>query len=150
MTHHPGIHSARHLLEKLRRELARLEAEVSSDTFANFVITAHSICDWIENDPSVPAAARSALPAMRVKEKLQVCRDLANGTKHFRLNYPDATVVDATCTTAYGMGRYGVGPHGVGEPTIQISFSDGRLTDGLTVAREVMAEWQQFFSDHGI
>ena len=115
MTHHPGIHSARHLFEKLTRELARLEQEGSPDNFANLVITAYSICDWISNDPSVPASARDALPAIRRDPWLLACRDLANGTKHFRLNYPNTVVVDATCVTAFGMGRYGAGPFGLNE-----------------------------------
>ena len=150
MTHHPGIHSARHLFEKLTRELARLEQEGSPDNFANLVITAYSICDWISNDPSVPASARDALPAIRRDPWLLACRDLANGTKHFLLNYPNTVVVDATCVTAFGMGRYGAGPFGVGEPTIQVTLSDGAVTDGLQFARDVTAEWQQFFTTHGI
>ena len=150
MTHHPGIHSTRDLFEKLVRELARLEQEVSPDTFANFVITAHSLCDWVDKDPAISPAAKAALPGMRAKALLQVCRDLANGTKHFRLNYPNAVVVDATCITAFGAGRYGVAPYGVGEPTVQITLSSGAAADGLKVAREVTAEWRAFCTTHGI
>ena len=118
--------------------------------FANFVINARSICDWVDKDPAVPAPARSALPAMRARPELQVCRDLANGTKHFQLNYPDSVVVDATCVSAFGMGRFGAGPYGVGEPVVQITLSDGSTTDGLEVARKVVEEWQLFFATHNI
>ena len=150
MTHHPGIHSPRHLFDKLTRELATLEEEVTADHFANFVITAHSMCDWVDNDPAVPAPAKAALPTFRSGEKLQVCRDLANGTKHFQLSYPNRVVVDATCVVAYGAGRYGKGQYGTGEASIQITMKDGSLVDGLEVAREVTSDWDQFLSQHGV
>lgn len=150
MTHHPGIQGARDLLEKLNRELARFEQEVSADNFANLVITAYSICDWISNDPAVPASARDALPNARNTPSLLACRDLANGTKHFRLSYPNHIVADATCVTAFGMGRYGAGPYGVGEPTIQVTLLDGSIVNGLDLARNATAEWRQFFATHGI
>jgi hypothetical protein len=150
VTQHPGIHSARDLFEKLNRELTRFERDVSADNFANLVITAYSICDWISNDPTVPASARASLHVVRNTASLLVCRDLANGTKHFQLNYPNAVVVDATCVTAFGMGRYGAGPYGVGEPTIQVTLLDGSSINGLDLARSVTAEWRQFFTTNGI
>lgn len=84
----PGFQSARDLLEKLRRDLDLLEREVTSDGFFNFVVTAYSLFDSIENDGDVPAPAKTALRALRQSTKLEVCRDLANSFKHFQLNVP--------------------------------------------------------------
>jgi hypothetical protein len=150
MTHHPGIKSTRELFDKAVRELAKLEDKVSPDNFANFVITAYSICDWVEKDPAVPALARSDLQAFRSTPAMAACRDLANGTKHFLLNYPNTVVVDATCTTGFGMGRYSKGPYGVGEPTIQVTLVDGTVADGLQLAREITDEWRKFLATHGV
>ena len=51
-----GLQTAKELLEKLRRDAALLDEEVSSDRFFNFVVTGYSLIDWIKNDPAVPAA----------------------------------------------------------------------------------------------
>lgn len=150
MTHHPGIHHAGDLFAKLARELANLEHEVSADTFANLVVTAYSLCDWISNDPAVPQSARDALPMIRTTPALLACRDLANGTKHFVLNYPNAVVVDATCVTGFGMGAYGRGPYGIGEPTIQVTLANSTLVDGVQLARDVTGAWQAFLTKNGI
>ena len=130
--------------------MARLEAEVTSDTYFNFVITAYHLCDWIKADTTVPAGARAALGALRKQLPIRVCRDLANGSKHFQLTYPDVIVADATCTTGFGVGRYGGGPFGVGEASIPVTLSDGTVLDGLGLARQATQLWRAFFAAHGM
>jgi hypothetical protein len=140
----------RDLLGKLEREMARLEAEVSPDTYFNFAITAYHLCDWIKNDPRVSASARGALEPLRKQLPIRVFRDLANGSKHFQLTYPNTIVVDATCTTGFGVGRYGKGAYGQGERAIQVTLSDGTLRDGLALAREATTLWQTFFTANAL
>ena len=160
MGQHPGLMNARDLFGKLEREMLRLEAAASatpaadraelSDSYFNFAVTAHHLGDWIRGDPSVPAAARTALDDLSSKQALRVCRDLANGSKHFRDSRQDVIVADATCTTTWGGGRYGVGPHGVGEPTILVTLADGTVLSGLELAREATRVWKEFFAAHGL
>jgi len=138
----------RDLFAKLQRELGNLESAVSADAYFDFVITAYHLCDWIKNDSAAPASARSALAALRKQLPVKICRDLANGSKHFTLDYADVVVADATCVAAYGSGRFGKGAYGVGEPTIRITLADGAVLDGLSVARDAVQLWDQFFSSH--
>ena len=148
MTQHPGLQSAEDVFGKVERELARLEAEVTADTYFNFAITAYHLCDWVEKDARLPKAARRDLKVLRRELAIQVCRDIANGSKHFGVDYPNPVVADATCTTGYGMGRFGAGAYGVGEVTIQVTLSDGSLRDGLDIAREAATLWRAFFAKH--
>lgn len=83
MTLAASFKTARGLLAKLERDYALMKGEVSSDRFLNFVVTAYSLCDWIKNDPSVPAAAKVDLQQFRAQRTLLVCRDVANANKHF-------------------------------------------------------------------
>jgi hypothetical protein len=144
VTQHPGLMTSRDLLAKLERELGRLETEVSADTYFNFVMTAYHLCDWIKNDPRVPVAAKTALPAFRKLLPIRVCRDIANGSKHFTLTYSNVIVADATCVVAYGTGRFGHGAFGTGESEIQVTLSDTSKADGLLIARQATALWQGF------
>src|SRR5450755_165066 len=84
----PGLTSAVDLFHKLQRDIARLDREVTSDCFFDLVITGYSLIDWVRNDPSIPAAARSASEnsALYADPWLKVCGDLANASKHFKLN----------------------------------------------------------------
>lgn len=52
-----GLKTARDLLAKLERDADLLQSEVSSDRFFNFVVTAYSLADWVQADPSVRQAA---------------------------------------------------------------------------------------------
>jgi len=150
MTQHPGLQSALDLFNKVERELARLETAVSADTYFNFAITAYHICDWVEKDSTLPKAARRELESLRQQLPIQICRDIANGSKHFGVNYSDPVVADATCVTGYGMGRYGKGAYGVGEPKIQVTLADGSLLDGLDIARQAVQLWRTFFTKHAL
>lgn len=48
-----GLETARDLFEKLSRDANLLDEEVTSDSFFNFVVTAYSLVDWVQNDPTV-------------------------------------------------------------------------------------------------
>lgn len=73
-----GLRSPRDLLEKLKRDAALLDEEVTSDRFFNFVVTGYSIIDWVKNDPSSPSSAISAVETMGTDRWIKVCGDLAN------------------------------------------------------------------------
>src|SRR5206468_10738246 len=75
------------LLQKLRRDAALLEDEVTSDRLLNFVVTGYSLIDWIKHDPTVPAAAKvgSEIDSLYHDPWLTLCGDLATAAKHFEL-----------------------------------------------------------------
>ena len=147
MSLHPGLDTAADLYQKLRRDADRLEKLVTPDDFFNFVITAHSLCDWAERDPSLSSTAHAAVANVRVTSWMQICRDLANGSKHFEVTTYNASVTGSHGDVGYGTGRYGVGAYGVGEWSITVEH-DGSTHDALAVVVEVMAVWHDFFQGY--
>ena len=141
--------TARDLLAKLDRDFALLKDEASSDRFFNFVVTAYSLCDWIKNDPSVPAAAKADLERFRAQQKLLVCRDVTNASKHFELDERSQakSITDRVDSSrGYGVGRFGIGPYGVGEEQITLRFSDRTAFGVLEFAADVLSAWQSFLT----
>jgi hypothetical protein len=144
-----GLLSARSLYEKLQRDAKALEEEVNSDRFFNFVVTGYSLIDWVKKDPSVPQRAQTAVNDIRRDPLIKTCRDLANASKHFTLDYPPITS-SATSEQGFGQGRYGRGGFGLGEESIEVTLTDGSSFDCLELVEGVMNTWKNFFSSHGI
>ena len=147
-----GFSTARDLFEKLQRDAAALDAEVTSDRLFNFVVTGYSLIDWIKNDPSVPASAKvaSAIEGLYSDTWLKVCGDLATASKHFRLTSRPPVTTSAKASRGYGVGRYGRGGYGVGEESVMLQLNDGTSFHCLELARGVVASWQAFFTAHGV
>lgn len=152
MTQHPGLQSVEDLFGKLERELARLEADVTPDNYFNFVITAYHICDWVEKGPGASKPVLRELESFRGQLPIRVCRDIANGSKHFQLddNYSNKVVADATCIVGFGVGAYGKGSYGVGELAVRITLENDVEHDGLVLARDAVRLWRSFLSKHDL
>jgi len=111
----PGsLRSAADLLQKVRRDAALLDDEVTSDRFFNFVVTAYSLIDWIDHDPTVPIAAKAPaeIAALRADQWLLLCGDAATGAKHFKLTRRTPTAVKVSVASGFGVGSYGKGEWG--------------------------------------
>lgn len=147
-----GLSSIRDLFAKLQRDAHALEEEVTSDRFFNFVVTGYSMIDWVENDPSVPFAAKdgAVVDGLRNDQWLKICGDLANACKHFTLNRRKLVTASATSARGWGLGRYGKGGYGVGEESIEVQLDDGSRFHCLDLVKNVLAIWQNFFMSHGI
>jgi hypothetical protein len=147
-----GFKSARDMLAKLQREHARLNTEVSSDNFFNFVVTAYHIIDWVEKDPSVSASAKDDLSTMRKNIYLAACRDVANASKHFVLDYKNQITAKTSVTRGFSfipvtspllMLRRG-------RLSIVVELNDGQRFEGLQFAQEVVTAWEAFFAKHSL
>src|ERR1041384_1356745 len=112
MSPHPGLTRARELYSKLERDASALRTLVSPDSFFNFVVTAWSLCDWAEKDPILSPTAHKDAAGVRATRWLQICRDLANGSKHFRVTTYTPSVSTTAASRGYGVGRSGVGAFG--------------------------------------
>jgi hypothetical protein len=147
-----GLKTPRDMLEKLRREHARLRVQVTSDDLFNFVVTAYHIRDWVRRHPSASEAAKEEAWSLYSNTYIGVCRDLTNASKHYVLwqNYKDQVTEKVSAISAYGSGRYGVGDYGSGEESIVVMLKDGRRMDALFLAQEVIDLWEQFFRKHGL
>jgi hypothetical protein len=151
MTLTPGLSSAADLFAKLRRDADQLNQAVTTDRFFNFVITGYSLIDWIKNDASIAAAARTPdqIKALHSDPWLKVCGDLANASKHFMLTTRKPVVIDARQSSGWGTGRYGAGSFGQGEESIVLTI-EGSTSEwtALEFVTGVMQAWNSFFSEH--
>jgi hypothetical protein len=145
-----GLSTAKDLLEKLRRDAALLDEEVSSDRFFNFVLTGYSLIDWVKNDPTVPAVAKAAVSSLYSDRWLKVCGDLATASKHFVLTTRVPVTADASSHRGWGIGRFGKGGWGSGEESIVVKLNDGTTYSGLDLVKEALQTWDGFFAAHGI
>ncbi|NKJ68198.1 hypothetical protein EX191_10385 [Vibrio chemaguriensis] len=88
-----GIETVHELREKLKFERQRVTQSYHPYDFFNFVVTAwHLHHDWIKNDkqnrPNLFYKKVNQAPP-QMKELVNATRDLANGSKHFRLDKPN-------------------------------------------------------------
>jgi hypothetical protein len=145
-----GLSSVGDLFAKLRRDADLLDTEVTSDRLFNFVVTGYSMIDWVKNDPSVPASAKTAneVNLLYVDAWLKVCGDLATACKHFSFTQRVPITQSADARQGYGCGRFGKGAYG--ELSIEIQMNDGTTFTGLDLVNGVISKWQSFFKAHGV
>jgi hypothetical protein len=148
----PGFTSALDLFRKLQRDVARLNNEVTDDGFFNLVITGYSLIDWVKNDPSLPASARTkaAINSLHTEPWLRVCGDLANASKHFALTRRQPVSTQVTSKSGWNAGRFGKGLYGEGEREIEVHIKGAPVWTALEFATGLMQAWLQFFARHGI
>jgi hypothetical protein len=144
-----GLLSARSLYEKLQRDAKALKEEVNSDRFFNFVVTGYSLIDWVKKIRQFHKQLKLPLKIFTDDQWIKTCRDLANASKHFTLNYPPITS-SATSEQGFGVGRFGLGGFGLGEERIEVKLTDGSSFDCFELVDGVMNTWKDFFSSHGI
>jgi len=147
----PGtLRSAADLLQKLRRDAALLEQEVTSDRLFNFVVTGYSLIDWVRHDPNVPATAKAERNTLYQHQWLILCGDLATAAKHFELTTRSPTASKVTAVQGYGLGGFGKGPYGVGEEQIEIHLPNGTVHSLSELTNGVLNTWTDFFKRHKI
>ena len=76
--------TAQQRYDKLRMVFARLMERFNSNDLDDFILTAHSLRQWIERDDKLTVDQKSALKRFVVDESLdwQICRQIANHQKH--------------------------------------------------------------------
>ena len=137
-----GLHTARDLLAKVRRDLKRLERN-PQDTDAAFdlFVTARHVPDWIEATGG-PDAAK--LFAQHVE--LRVCRHIADGAKHFEATRSNHKQVSGTTISPGGFYASGFSSAAfqVGHLSIDLDSTDtatvafGGTIDAVRLARRVI------------
>jgi hypothetical protein len=144
------IGKAQDLFEKMVRDAGEMEKTVTGDRAFNFVVTAFHLKDWIEKDPLIPQSARDDLGTLSGNKYFQICRDLANASKHMVITRYHPSTAGTHTERGLGVGRLGKGPLGIGEESISITHSDGTVISILELKSEVVSLWKEFFLKHGI
>jgi hypothetical protein len=138
-------------LRRVKRYLTRIENQSRDSTdydddLWSFFQNCWHLKDWVRNDPDVSASLNEQIEEIVTKyPHIIVCADLANRTKHWRL---DRVRVDAK------FAQRNVAVH-VGNPTTSesehiITLGDGTKMVALAVAQKAVEEWQEIFTTHGL
>lgn len=141
------IRSPADMLNKARRELARIESEVSIDHVYNFFVTAYHVLDYLDDAKCAP---REALEELRGEMLIQRCGDVCNKAKHVRLKRkrPDPTPL-----------LWSGGINGAPINTIALNGGDERwilwaddneYMEVESFARATVAKLENFFTEHKI
>lgn len=138
-------------------------SDEARDALIHFFQDGWHLADWIANDPAVSVDKSDIDEHVKSTQALKLCADLANGTKHFgldpkrRLRTGDAataiTSQDVTVRPATVRARARVGSEPAQAPPPEPPrpalhawrvTSDGQEYDALTLAADVVHEWQEW------
>jgi hypothetical protein len=136
---------------RVTRFLARIENQSRDSTdydddLWSFFQNCWHLKDWVKNDPDVSESLREQIEdIVNQYPHIVICADLANQTKHSRL---DRKRVDAKFT------QRNVTVH-LGNPTTSesehiITLGNGTQVAALKVAKKAVEEWREIFAAHGL
>ncbi|MCZ7625755.1 MAG: hypothetical protein M5R38_07855 [Candidatus Methylomirabilis sp.] len=135
------------LFEKLRREAARLDQGVSADNVFNFAVTAWHLYEWLKKKPGTWAPEQEAdLDTIRKSEYLQICRDIANASKHYSLTYTPTAKDIVHVPGGIGRTKLGVSRLGKAKDTIDIKTDVGRY-EIINLKNRVIELYEAFFRE---
>ncbi len=137
-------------LQRTRRWHERLARAARGDGYAEddladfgyaFFQNCFHLREWVQHTANIP---RADLDAFMGREEMQVCRDLANGTKHLNITRPN---VDAR----FSIGReYDPRSH-FGYRLFVITDNEktgGEKYDLFDLASRCLEAWEQFLAPH--
>jgi hypothetical protein len=138
----------RRWLEKVRNQTCRYEVEYQDEVWAFFQACWH-LKDWVKNDKTIPEPTKKAvIDAAHASPILMICRDLACGAKHLKLDDPraGAGASHMYVETLVQSSK----PEFVGRVDTFIDPGDGSQRSGLAIAAECLAEWERILTGVGL
>jgi hypothetical protein len=153
----PGVllrtaNSYRDQLDRTRRWLRRIEnqsgrPDVEYQDFSwAFFNACWSLNDWVKNDDAIAQEDRNQVwRDVHASRPLLACGDVANGTKHLRLER--AKIGAAHSHTATEITPGASAPSVV---STVIDMGDGTTRAGLDLAYECVAEWERILTAAGL
>lgn len=120
--------------------------DAALDSIQSFFEAVHHLKDWLGNDPSSGMSKAAGDSLINKSPVLQLCADLANGSKHLRLRNartgdPSTTIVRNDVTVFVGTGT---SAHRFYVESAGIEY------DVLDLVEAAVAEWTKSLSDHGL
>ena len=155
-----GFTSPSDLLEKVERDLARLDSAISGqdeqrigDTLYDFSVSVTSVKDWLKAYPSASYVEADVEALVTGSVALSSFRDIANTNKHrFITRYPPTTAD----TTLSAMPAYIFAPvtRLLGIPRakfrVKVIRTDGARLEAGALARAAVSEWRAFMTAHRV
>lgn len=140
------ISKPRDMLDKAKREHARLIQSLDIDNIFNFFVTVYHIKDYVEKSGSV---LQADLDLFLSDKSIKACRDLCDKGKHMRLTQKGR---NDPSTVAYS-GTLSGAPLG----SLVLSGGDKWLVfcgsdefDIELLANDAIKKWDSFFQRHGL
>ena len=137
---------------RVKRYLARMEQKVASDEgtddMYSFFLHAWHLIDWAGNDPAVGRTYFQLKQEVCIHfpHSIWLCADIADGSKHLVLTRPKPRDVPLPRRAI----RMYAGNVRSSEASFSFEFPDGSIKDALTLAREVVANWEKLLTKYGL
>ncbi len=142
------------LLQRLQRRTApdlmtavQAMADYELDLYCFFVMCWH-LRDWVKNDDTIPSSVRDAVTsAAFASPVLQVCHDVANGSKHYVLSRPKLPAPGVKAG-AVDLERREDGDESTWR--FSIVLPDGTRRWAHELAREALGAWDGILNVNGL
>ncbi len=135
---------------RLKRYLARMERKAASDEgtddMYSFFLHAWHLVDWASNDPAVNRTYGEVLAD--TSNSIRSCKDIANRSKHLVLDRPPRSAPETFKDYRVYCGNEA--NERQSEVSFRVTFPDGTTKDALTLAREVVADWESLLTRYGL
>lgn len=154
----------RDLYAKLRRDVARFNEEPCGDHLFNAMVTAWCLADWLVAD--LPNATNAMLPGLRalagkapgetrnnehLDPVMQLCRDIAEASKHGKLSRSSLVVRGVRATNGTLGGGFLLGFSRLNDRKHRYAvFADGGLHDAEDILAKVLALYDAFLAEHNL
>jgi hypothetical protein len=145
-----GVTGYRDQLDRVRRYLNRVLTLGRKDPYVidyqddvwSFFQNCWNLKDWMKHDPLVPREVKDrVVVAAESSTILAVANDIANASKHLKLNSPQANAAHSLTQIAAS------GPESLIECMIEVN---GRRRPASEVAAECVAEWERILQAEGL
>jgi hypothetical protein len=150
-----GLSQPDELLNKLEHDFQRLQASEGQQTMLytafDVFVTADSLVDWVQNSGVHTEAEVKALRGLMITK---ICADLANGSKHFRLDRASKTETLSTHRASPAFGTsFSPGQFQTQWSTwVRLSPSEAAAANVpaicpvIPLAEKVLAHWRRYLA----
>jgi len=142
----------RRFLDRVQSVDPRRDVDYQDDVWAFFQNCWH-IKDWLKHDYRVPKRTRDlVIAAAHASRVLQVCRDMANGTKHRKLTRRDKTRPPPRARAMHMWTNTTIVPGGPTTMDCLLKFPHRRVRfrSARAVAVECVDEWVKILGAEGL
>ena len=142
------IRSPRDLLEKAKRDYARMKTETSTDTIFNFFVTTYHVVDYVKALGTVPP---SAIDKFYDDPDFKMCQFLCNKGKHITLRQRSSYEAKyQAAVPGVPLERFFLGTSELGELERFVVLDGGKEIDTVDLGAKLLKTWETFFIAHGI
>lgn len=142
------ISSPRDLLEKAKRDYAKMKADTSTDTIFNFFVTTYHVVDYVKALDTVP---QSAIDGLYDDPDFKMCQFLCNKGKHIKLRQGLPYEAKHEAAVAGGvLGSLVLGVDVLGGPARFVVLDGGKEVDTVGLGAKLLEKWEAFFTANGI